>query len=229
MSKKLEEFIQSHKASFDEHQPSDALWKRIEKKLDNKDLKHKNSIAFIKPWMKFAAAIILFAITTAIVYNFYGNKPDSGDLATTRQIITPQFDSSHSSTIKEPQLAAFDDLPDNSIDNPEKQPTTVKTPYTVKEEELYHYTRLIEIQQEQMKKLKKAEPNLYKAFSKDMEMLETAYSALKEQLKKGVNGEKLLEAMMGNLRMQTELLQKQLNILKEVQKKNNDEKNYKEL
>ncbi len=70
-----------------------------------------------------------------------------------------------------------------------------------------------------MKELKKTEPELYKEFSKDAEMLETSYDALKAQLSKGVNSEKLLEAMIGNLKMQADLLNKQLEILKQVHKK----------
>ncbi|MCH5685831.1 hypothetical protein LWM68_17200 [Niabella sp. W65] len=50
-------------------------------------------------------------------------------------------------------------------------------------------------------------------------MLETSYDALKAQLSKGVNSEKLLEAMIGNLKMQADLLNKQLEILKQVHKK----------
>jgi len=97
----------------------------------------------------------------------------------------------------------------------------------LEEEALYHYSRLIEIKQEQMAKLTENEPELSKEFATDMEALESEYKALKQQFKEGLNREQLLEAMITNLKMQADLLNKQLNILKEIQKKKNE--NYKSL
>src|SRR5690606_33376620 len=85
----------------------------------------------------------------------------------------------------------------------------------LEEEALYHYSRLIEIKQEQMAKLTENEPELSKEFATDMEALESEYKALKQQFKEGLNREQLLEAMITNLKMQADLLNKQLNILKE--------------
>ncbi|GAB3428461.1 anti-sigma factor [Niabella aquatica] len=232
MSKKLENFIQDHKDAFDSYQPSDALWHRIEKKLEASKSEKKAKVFFMKNRIKAAAAVAAILTTAALLYIL--NK--------------------EAGPVHEPQIAGNGGnyIPDSSPLNEKQSPVVINSdtprdhaniggnkkdlnerpelPIKKEEEELYHYTRLIEIKQEQMQALKKSEPELYKEFSKDIEMLETSYDALKAQLKTGINSEKLLEAMIGNLKMQTDLLNTQLGILKQVHRKNKQNgKDYKSL
>ncbi|MCH5598065.1 hypothetical protein [Niabella ginsengisoli] len=230
MSKKIEDFIRDRKDEFEDHKPSDALWQRIEKRLDNKNVSQAGKVISIKIWMKVAAAAVIILGVSTVFYILNNSEPTTTELALENTDSLPAVDSNIPFREEEKQLATNIDTPVTNDLLDRKKTELADLGSNSNEEELYHYTRLIEIKQGQMKELKKTEPELYKEFSKDIEMLETSYDALKAQFKNGVNSEKLLEAMIGNLKMQADLLNKQLTILKEVHtKKNKDDKDYKNL
>jgi len=91
--------------------------------------------------------------------------------------------------------------------------------------EVYHFTQLIELKQTELKKIEKEQPTLYKEFLGDITTLDSSYNALKKELPQNPNREQLLEAMIENLRLQTELLNHQLLIIKKIKqaKKTSDE------
>jgi len=93
--------------------------------------------------------------------------------------------------------------------------------------EVYHFTQLIELKQTELKKIEKEQPVLYKEFLGDITTLDSSYNALKKELPQNPNREQLLEAMIENLRLQTELLNHQLLIIKKIKqaKKAGDENN----
>ncbi|MGN7786140.1 anti-sigma factor [Niabella sp. 22666] len=236
MSKKLEDFIRNNKNAFDEYTPSDELWQRVEGKLSVvKEAPSKGRVFALKSWMKVAAVLALLVTTAVVFYNLNrngGQTPDIAKITGNENDSTPVMVNKSPKDIVEDQPVIENDSPQGQLaGNDPKKEKSGGPQRSMEEEELYHYVKLIEIKQGQMKELKKTEPELYKEFSRDAEMLETSYDALKAQLSKGVNSEKLLEAMIGNLKMQADLLNKQLEILKQVHKKKklNDEKDYKNL
>jgi len=87
--------------------------------------------------------------------------------------------------------------------------------------EVYHFTQLIEIKQNELKKLQKADPVLYNQFIKDITRLDSSYNALQTQLPENPNREQLLEAMIQNLRLQTDLLNEQLLIIQKIKQSKN--------
>ena len=89
--------------------------------------------------------------------------------------------------------------------------------------EVYHFTQLIELKQSELKQIEKDHPELYQRFVKDINKLDSSYQALKTELPKNANRELLLEAMIQNLRLQTELLNQQLSIIKQLNQKNTKE------
>ncbi|MCH5718742.1 sigma factor-like helix-turn-helix DNA-binding protein [Niabella hibiscisoli] len=224
MSKKLEDFIRNNKNAFDDYTPSDALWQRIEGKLDvTKEAPSKGRVFALKSWMKVAAVVALVVTTAVVFYNLNrtgSQAPEIASATSSETDSTPVMVNKGPETVSGEQPLVTTDSPHSQMagNDPQKEKSTAPQ-RSIEEEELYHYVRLIEIKQGQMKELKKTEPELYKEFSRDAEMLETSYDALKSQLSKGVNSEKLLEAMIGNLKMQADLLNKQLEILKQVHKK----------
>lgn len=231
MSKKLEDIIKNNRDAFDSYQPSDALWQRIEKKLDAPKKERKATVFFMKGWLKIAAAVAIILTTATIFYTLTNQAPETG-IALNNGSYGTESDAPYTKYNQPPAINSDTPIHDIGIaDNKRKNNDRYVPNMEKEEEELYHYTRLIEIKQEEMQALKKSEPELYKEFSKDIEMLETSYDALKSQLKAGINSEKLLEAMIGNLKMQTDLLNTQLGILKQIHRKNNkkNEKNYKSL
>ncbi|WP_346237253.1 hypothetical protein ABDK00_011515 [Niabella insulamsoli] len=228
MSRKLEDFIRQNKQAFEDHVPSDALWHRLEKKLDAGKNKSEGKVLNFRPWMKLAAAAIISAVIVSAAFYLF-NRPEEIPPEMTAKN-NPPLDSGYGTAkMQEDAVSVAPDSAPGITAPLNREKVMIKT-LNEEEEALFHYARIIEIKQEQMKALKKTEPELYQAFTKDQEMLETAYGALKAQLKEGVNSEKLLEAMIGNLKMQADLLNKQLTILKEVRnKKTQDEKDYKSL
>jgi hypothetical protein len=105
-------------------------------------------------------------------------------------------------------------------------PTTV-TPDEVLSElnptyakEVYHFTQLIELKQSELRQIEKEHPELYQRFVRDINKLDSSYQSLKTELPKNANRELLLEAMIQNLRLQTELLNQQLSVIKQLNQKN---------
>jgi hypothetical protein len=97
--------------------------------------------------------------------------------------------------------------------------------------EVYHFTQLIELKQIELKKIEKEQPALYKEFLGDITTLDSSYNSLKKELPLNPNREQLLEAMIENLRLQTELLNHQLLIIKKIKqaKKTSDENSSKSI
>ena len=90
--------------------------------------------------------------------------------------------------------------------------------------QIAQFRQIIDLQQEELKRLRQQNPELYNEFTRDISQLDSAYRSLKDQLGSHLNRETLLEAMLGNLQLQTELLTKQLIIIREIkQNKQNNE------
>lgn len=82
------------------------------------------------------------------------------------------------------------------------------------------YREMIGLQQTELKQLEKEYPDLYHQFVNDMNELDSSYQSLKIKLPANPNRELLLEAMLQNLHLQSELLNRQLLIIKEIKQKN---------
>lgn len=97
--------------------------------------------------------------------------------------------------------------------------------------EVYHFTQLIELKQSELKQIEKDNPTLYNQFLQDISKLDSSYNALKNELPSNANREQLLEAMIQNLRLQTELLNQQLQIIQQIKqsKSGNNESNGKSI
>ena len=93
-------------------------------------------------------------------------------------------------------------------------------------EEVYHFTRLIELKHQQLKKTERDQPELYRQFAGDISRLDSNYQALLKELPGHPNQEVLLETMIGNLKWQIDLLNEQLNIIQKIKqsKKSSNEK-----
>jgi hypothetical protein len=91
--------------------------------------------------------------------------------------------------------------------------------------QIYHFREIIDLQQTELRQVEKEQPELYHQFAGDLHKLDSAYSVLKINLAENPNREMLLEAMIQNLQLQSDLLNQQLIIIKEIkQKSKNHEK-----
>lgn len=88
--------------------------------------------------------------------------------------------------------------------------------------EFNQYNVAIDQKREEIIKLARNNPELYKDFSADLESLESSYKNLRSNLSNAPNQEALLEAMVQNLQLQVDLLNQQLEILQRINKVKND-------
>ena len=87
------------------------------------------------------------------------------------------------------------------------------------------YNVAIDQKREEIIKLARNNPELYKDFAADLENLEVSYKNLRSNLADAPNQEALLEAMVQNLQWQVDLLNQQLAILQRINKvKNGNDK-----
>lgn len=85
--------------------------------------------------------------------------------------------------------------------------------------QINQFQEIIGLRQEELKQLKNDYPDLYKQFVTDVNELDSSYQYLKIKLAENPNREMLLEAMIQNLQLQSELLNRQLMIIKEIKQK----------
>lgn len=104
---------------------------------------------------------------------------------------------------------------------PEEMNEMIESTDPVYAKQIIQFREIIGLQQEELKHLKKDYPELYIKFSNDISSLDSSYRTLKEQLQVNPNRETLLEAMIQNLQIQSELLARQLLIIRQIKQQNN--------
>lgn len=236
MSKKLEDFIRNNKEAFDEHDPSAALWKRIEKDLQTPGATAK--VVKINWWKWAAAAMVI--ITAGVLSKPYWKPEQPADgksfVSAPTDSSKKPFDSLNGETsLHDSPFLADDERPktrdadrndfrDNPGINDQKAPADGSA-----KEELYHYARLIELKQKEIADIKTNHPHLFEKFSEDLTALDNSYNNLKQKYDEGLNSEQLLSAMIENLKMQTALLNKQLEVTKRIKKEKKNKEDVKSI
>lgn len=200
MSKGLEQFMRDNRNQFDTDEPGERVWKNLEQELTAKDKTEPKQtpqggiISMLRIFRWTAAAAILILAGIGI-YSLLNNRPGNNPVA-----VTP------------PQQ--------NSPSVNDKLLKDINPGYA---KEVVQFTRLIEQRQNELKEIEKVNPNLYKMFVADINKLDSSYNALKKELPENPNREQLLEAMIENLRLQTEILNQQLSIINQIKaSKSND-------
>jgi hypothetical protein len=198
MSSPLEKFMRDNREQFDSEEPRAQVWASLENQLAPADKKGKVlAMKFLR--LGVAAAVLVLAGIGVFYLAFDKKGVDPAVVATTPSGTTP--------AVTEDKMLE------------EINPTYAK--------EVYHFTQLIELKQTELKQIEKDNPELYKQFISDINKLDSSYYALKNELPVNPNREQLLEAMIQNLRLQTDLLNQQLNIIKQIKqsKSKTNEKN----
>lgn len=209
MSKRLEDFVKDNREAFDKFEPGPVVWNNIRQQLE-KDTRSKKGILVSMKAIRWSAAAAIIILLGAGAYFFWHTKTQTPEVASAGKkapatndlpVITPNDSVNHPSTNEQrptdnAQLAAAD-----------------KDEYS---EEMYHLTRLVELKQDEIKRVTKDEPLLYQQFAGDINKLDSTFHTLKIQLPHNPNREQLLEAMIQNLQLQEALLNRQLNIIKKI-------------
>jgi hypothetical protein len=220
MSNRLENFVRDHREQFDGEEPDSKIWEAIRKDMGlGEDPNKKKPAPVVRlyraVWAMAAAVVLLIAGT---VWFLSARRSQTTNIPAivsgTRQHTQPttKTDTQSATPLQNPaqtpdsnQAADKDNLADNQTDLKTEQ-----------NEEMYHYAKLVEIKQKELKTIEKDEPLLYKQFSMDVNKLDSAYHSLQQQLIKNPNREQILEAMLQNLQLQMGLLNHQLDTIKQI-------------
>ncbi|MBP6430909.1 MAG: hypothetical protein KA319_04000 [Ferruginibacter sp.] len=222
----FEKFVQQNRVEFDSETPANKVWENIAKNLP---VEKKAKVFTLKDIYKWSAAAAVFFILITSAYFLWIHKP-----VVTPEVVNIEKPVTNPSTnITTPQV--FDSNNNEELGSiPEKDllvKTTPKIPddrdkVSVKKEDASeNMFEIIQAKQAELKKLTKEQPYLYKEFAADLNSLESSYGVLKKQLKQTPNTDVIIKAMMQNLQLQAELLGRQLNIINNIKKSNNNEKN----
>lgn len=90
--------------------------------------------------------------------------------------------------------------------------------------QISQFRQVINLQQEELENIRETEPRLYQQFTRDLQILDSSYRELSATLASTPNRETILEAMIGNLRLQSELLTRQLMIIRNIKQNKSHEK-----
>ena len=199
MSSDLEKFIRKNRGDFDDANPSDKVWKKIERSLPLKKDAKRFTIRDIYKWS--AAAAIFFVALTSVYFLFIKKQPVN-DQEKTSTVKTGTGENSS-------RLDNF-----NSI--------SIEYAAEFKEAE-----QAVEIRQKELRVAIANDPVLYRKFQQDLNTLDSAYRVLREQANQSMNGDVIIKAMIQNLQLQAELLGRQLMIIHEFKttKTSTNEKN----
>ena len=87
------------------------------------------------------------------------------------------------------------------------------------------YTSLIQAKRSELKSVAKSDPELYKEFSAQVAQMDATYKELNSELITSPNQERVLRAMIRNLKIQADVLNQQLKVLEEMKEMKNGQNN----
>lgn len=189
MSTRFEQFMRDHRDEFDADEPAPQIWNKLEQELRPVSQQGGRTITMkILRWSAAAAILVLAGYGVFHLFN-----PQKGT---------------------DPQVAQQQPGKKNQASGD----VLLKDIDSTYAKEVYHFTQLIELKQHELKQIEKDNPALYKQFLTDITRLDSAYKSLQQELPTNPNREQLLEAMIQNLRLQTELLNQQLQVIQQIKK-----------
>ncbi len=202
MSDTLKKFIEANRAAFDQEDPSPELWKKLDHQLEK-----ANSIPVLSIksglWSVLIAASLLIAVSV-LTFRHHALSDQGQTVVASAQ-----------KPGEAPEQLSTDTQGNHPGGSTQSIQTGGDSLYT---QELYHFTQIINIKFREIEKIKSAHPELYQRFSADIQKLDSNYQQLKQELPRETNQEMLLKAMLQNLTLQVELINRQLGIIEELKK-----------
>ena len=184
MNSEFEKLFRQNRKDFDDANPSDRIWKQIEKSLPDQKREKQFTLRDIYKWS--AAAAIFFILLTSVYFLFIRKYPDSYR--------------GENPTVKTESQTKPDDI--NSI-APE---------YAVEFNQVY---QSVVNRQQELRAAVSGQPQLYQQFLQDINVLDSSYRMLKNQAAQTPNRDVIIKAMIQNLQLQAELLNRQMMIFNE--------------
>jgi hypothetical protein len=224
MSNRLENFVRDHREEFDGDEPDSKIWEAIRKDMGlGEDPNKKKPAPVVRLYrIRFAVAAAVVLLIAGTVW-FYSTRQSQTPGTTTGNPAVASGTRKPAPQTTQPTTQPVNPSTETPAINPDSNGSVAKsTPdensdiNAEQTEEMYHYAKLVEIKQKELKTIEKDEPLLYKQFSMDVNKLDSAYHGLQSQLSKNPNQEQILEAMLQNLQLQMGLLNHQLDIIKQI-------------
>jgi hypothetical protein len=212
MSNALEKFTQQHAGEFDSETPSSAVWDAVEQKLLQRRQKMFSKMDVYK-WS--AAAAVFFVLLTSAWFLWIKKTPATNPaIQPLVKAETLRTDNTANEVLQKSVVPPAETAEEN---NQYSEPQ-----YAVETAQIY---RAIAVRQSRLMDATKDHPELYRQFIADLQVLDSTCTVLKKQLKSTPNRDIIIKAIMQSLRLQAELLGRQLSIINEFKKTTSNEKN----
>ncbi len=237
MSKHIENFIHNNKDAFNDYEPSTNVWQNIqqqvtEAKLADTQKTTAKKINFYK-WLA-AASIALLVIVSVLFLSKNKKMVVANDVVKTQKTPILKAKKNNTDTLeKEKSILLKQDekyiakVAIKTSITPKKQPIKIDTiidEMMAFKKTQEHFATLISYKEKEIKKLSDADTAVYRSFTSDMKNLNKSYLQLSKQLNNSNNKKALVNAMIYNLQIQIELLNKQLIILNSIESSQKKEK-----
>jgi len=198
MENEFEKYLQQNRDQFEKGSPSYRVWEKLQRDLIEHQA-HRYRIIRMRRigWSVAAAILICLSLVIMLV-----KTEEKG------RVLVHNNNTNDSSIMKR-KLAAEIEL--DSLDRV-KGITDNEA-----RRSLFHYSRLIENRQKQMAILRQVNPDLYISSQKVLIDLNQQYRRLQKQLSGSPDRQKVLKALIENLKMQEQILNNQLQLLEELQ------------
>jgi hypothetical protein len=201
MENEFEKYLKQHRGRFEKGSPSPQLWEKLKNGLEDHHRRRARVVRMRRISWGIAASILLGLAVTLVLFN---NKGGISHNTITRH-------ASHRDSLIDVQKIVAQKLEQDSAVRMAGI-TDDKT-----RQSLYHYAKLIESRQKQMAVLQQVNPNLYASSQKVLTDLNQVYNRLQKQLPGSPDQQKVLKALIQNLKMQEQILNNQLQLLEELQ------------
>lgn len=223
MNDQLKTFTNEHREAFDLYEPSPALWDKIDTRLQEIPVKRMRTRR-LRIIQAVAAAAMLAGIWFAVkaIPGVHNKKQEPVLVKETPvqqqpvQPETPQTLPPVAEQKNEVPALASNETPknNNAVTKQDNSPRSIApapeadplSAYAVNKKDVRNVNSY----------LKKNVPQMHNRFSEDLGSLQKQYTELEKALKTDVNRDQILNAMKQNLEMQNELVNRQLNVIKEI-------------
>ena len=198
MENGFEKYLHENRDKLESGGPSLQLWQKLQAQLTEHHQKKARIVRFLRASLAVAASVLLLAMI-----GYFVLKPG-----------TPAI---HVAAVSHSAAKQADSMnPIKEIAKPENKTANNNLAATEQEtrQSLFYYARLIQIRQNQIKRLQAIDPDLYKESQRSVTDLNRIYNQLQGQLSGSINQERVLEEMIENLQMQEKILNNQLQLLK---------------
>ena len=205
---KLERFVRDNREAFDDREPPNDLWQKIETGLDNQQITQR-----------FPAGT--GPDNGSPFQQVHKNPSRTGGFRfRSQQIGWPSLDWRVAASIAVLLLAGSFLYVNYQYGIAHQPEVVAASPVYAKE--VVQYTRLIDDKRAELKQMTEGNPALYRAFATDLDRLENSYQSLKADLSQNPNQDVLIQAMIQNLHYQINLLNEQLRVIQRINRQTNE-------